>query len=155
MNPSILHLSDLHRDPKNPVTNTVLLDSILRDRDRYEKLDPCIPEPNLIIVSGDLVYGVRKDEQDAEGELNRQYDEAETFLSKLADELVNGDHERVITIPGNHDVSFPLAFKSLEKIAPEDSLKHVEPYFNESLQKHLRWSWSDLLGPSFWRLSIG
>jgi hypothetical protein len=144
MNPSILHLSDLHRDPKNPVTNTVLLDSILRDRDRYAKLDPYIPEPNLIIVSGDLVYGVRKDEQDAEGELNRQYDEAETFLVKLADEFVNGDHERVITIPGNHDVSFPLTFKSFEKIASEDTSKHVEQYFTESLSKDLRWSWSDL-----------
>ena len=60
MNLSVLHISDLHRDPANPIRNQVLLDSLERDRDRYAaKEDTCINPPNLIIVSGDIVQGVK------------------------------------------------------------------------------------------------
>jgi 3',5'-cyclic AMP phosphodiesterase CpdA len=34
-----------------------------------------------------------------------QYKEAEEFISQLADSFVGGDRQRVVVIPGNHDVS--------------------------------------------------
>jgi len=56
MNLSVLHISDLHRDPANPIRNQVLLDSLERDRDRYtSNEDPHIKPPNLIIVSGNII----------------------------------------------------------------------------------------------------
>jgi hypothetical protein len=32
---SVLHISDLHRDPQNPIHNNVLLDSLEIDRRHY------------------------------------------------------------------------------------------------------------------------
>ena len=46
---SILHVSDLHRDPKNEVSNKALLLSLEQDRDRYRTEAPKIADPNLII----------------------------------------------------------------------------------------------------------
>jgi 3',5'-cyclic AMP phosphodiesterase CpdA len=103
---SILHISDLHRDPNNEVSNKALLLSLELDRDRYRNETPKIPDPNLIIASGDIIHGVRHDATDAEAELQRQYDQADRFLAELADRFIDGDRERVIIIPGNHDVSF-------------------------------------------------
>ena len=66
---SILHVSDLHRDPKNEVRNKALLLSLEQDRDRYRTETPKIPDPNLIIASGDIIHGVKHDAADAEAEL--------------------------------------------------------------------------------------
>ena len=53
---SVLHISDLHRDPANPIGNKILLESLERDRDHYTtKEDPQIAPPNFIIVSGDIL----------------------------------------------------------------------------------------------------
>ena len=100
---TVLHISDLHRDPDHELTNAALLDSLLRDRDRYRRDEtPVISDPNVIIVSGDIVHGVKADATDPESELKRQYEQAESFLISLADNFVNGDREKVIIIPGNH-----------------------------------------------------
>ena len=57
---SVLHISDLHRDPENPIRNQVLLDSLERDRRRYTGEEmPRIRSPDLIIVSGDIIQGVK------------------------------------------------------------------------------------------------
>src|SRR4051812_21108856 len=98
---SILHVSDLHRDPKNEVRNKALLLSLEQDRDRYRAETPKIPDPNLIIASGDIIHGVKHDAPDAKAELQRQYDQAEEFLAELADRFVGGDRDRVVIIPGN------------------------------------------------------
>src|SRR5262245_16047781 len=113
---SILHLSDLHRDPTNEVRNKALLLSLEQDRDRYRIETPKISDPNLIIVSGDIIHGVKHDEPNAEAELQRQYDQAESFLSELADRFVDGDRERVVIIPGNHDVSFFHAHQAMKQV---------------------------------------
>ena len=56
---SVLHISDLHRDPANTIGSKILLESLERDRDHYTtKEDPQIAPPNFIIVSGDIVQGV-------------------------------------------------------------------------------------------------
>src|ERR1700676_1615977 len=80
---SILHISDLHRDLRDEVANGPLLDSLVRDRERYGDQDPAILPPSICIVSGDLVYGVRPDDGDASEELERQYSQAEDFLIRL------------------------------------------------------------------------
>lgn len=92
------------------------LDSLERDRDRYRAEIPAIPDPNIIIVSGDVVHGVKANAIDADSELKRQYDQAEAFLTALTDSFVGGNRERVIIIPGNHDVSFPHALRGMKLI---------------------------------------
>jgi 3',5'-cyclic AMP phosphodiesterase CpdA len=55
---SVLHISDLHRDPANPIGNAALLDSLVIDRDRYTSAEtPAIRSPDVVIVSGDIVQG--------------------------------------------------------------------------------------------------
>ena len=59
-----------------------------------------IRPPDLIIVSGDVVQGVKNTVQDAESVLRRQYEEALEFLTSLAEEFVEGNKQRVIIVPG-------------------------------------------------------
>jgi len=56
---SVLHISDLHRDPTNPIRNDVLLDSLEIDRRHYTAEEtPPVQSPDLIIVSGDIIQGI-------------------------------------------------------------------------------------------------
>jgi len=142
---SLLHISDLHRDPTNPIGNTALLDSMENDRRRYAgEQEPTIRSPDLIIVSGDVIQGIEPGISDPEKALKQQYDEALAFLNGLAHRFVDGDRERVIVIPGNHDISAYHFFKSLRRvdIAPDRKKGLVSQLF--STNSLLRWSWSDL-----------
>lgn len=142
---SILHVSDLHRDPANPIGNKVLLSSLLRDRNRYSSAEePHIAAPNLIIVSGDIVQGVKHGTPDAELVLKRQYEEALTFLNALADEFVGGDKDRVVIVPGNHDVSDDVFRRNLRRIEvnPDARKTLVGQLFHKDTT--LRWSWDEL-----------
>ena len=144
MNLSVLHISDLHRDPANPIRNQVLLDSLERDRDRYAtKEDTRIASPNLIIVSGDIIQGVKHGTPDAEANLRRQYDEALNFLNNLTDRFVGGDKRLVIIVPGNHDVSDYHFHQSLSPIdiAPGTKRELVVQLFTPG--SPLRWSWTE------------
>jgi len=78
---SILHLSDLHRDLRDEIENGPLLDSLVRDVQRYSDQDPEIIKPSICIVSGDLIYGVRPHLEAAAAELSRQFDQAVDFPS--------------------------------------------------------------------------
>jgi 3',5'-cyclic AMP phosphodiesterase CpdA len=141
---SVLHLSDLHRDPANPISNQVLLDSLERDRDRYAtKEDPRIEPPNLIIVSGDVVQGVKHGTPDAETKLRQQYDEAAGFLNELADRFVAGDKQRVIVVPGNHDVSDQKFRESLKEIDIAGRVKKALVAELFRLESPFRWSWEE------------
>ena len=55
---SILHISDLHRNPLQLVSNDALLNSLENDFHRYSREPVPILKPNLIVVSGDIVKGV-------------------------------------------------------------------------------------------------
>lgn len=56
---SILQISDLHRDPSNPIRNDALLSSLENDRARYTRADnPSVRSPDIIVVSGDVIQGV-------------------------------------------------------------------------------------------------
>ena len=145
MNINILHVSDLHRDPFSPISNLTLLDSLKRDRDQYASPDDLgISSLDLIVVSGDIVQGVRHGCWDAEAVLQRQYEEALEFLEGLTDQFVDGDKGSVIIVPGNHDVSDHHFRESLERV--EISSGGAKGLIGHLFtgQSNLRWSWDEL-----------
>jgi 3',5'-cyclic AMP phosphodiesterase CpdA len=143
---SILHLSDLHRDLSDEIDTRWLVDSLARDIEQYTKQDPPILAPRLCIVSGDLVYGVDPSIGDSTIEMERQYAQADEFLAGLAERFFKGVRERIVLVPGNHDVNFCDVMGSVERIdIPID--QHGKRKLVTSLSKTkstLRWSWKDL-----------
>jgi Calcineurin-like phosphoesterase len=143
---AILHISDLHRDPRDELANGPLLESLLRDVDRYPDQTPPILRPSLCIVSGDLIYGVSPTRKDFEVELDRQYTQGVDFLISLADALFDGNRDRVVLLPGNHDVSYPTALASCTRIdvpaTPAERTALVNELFAPN--SRLRWSWSEM-----------
>lgn len=142
---SLLHVSDLHRDPHSPISNQTLLDSLERDRDQYLADDELgIDAPDLIIVSGDIVFGVKYGSPDAEAALRRQYEEALEFLEGLTQRFVNGNKRSVIIVPGNHDVSDHHFRESLGRIEiPTGGAKEIIGSLLSG-KSDLRWCWDDL-----------
>lgn len=47
---SILHISDLHRSPQDPISNDELVSALVSDRDSYRHEDPSIATPDAIVV---------------------------------------------------------------------------------------------------------
>ena len=143
---SILHISDLHRDPTHPLTNAALRESLVRDFDHFAGEKPGIKVPDMVIVSGDLVTGVAHTVENATDVLTRQYEEVADFLSGLADDIVNGNHDRIVIVPGNHDVSYPHVHASLKPISfatAEDAKQQVVGEYVRRLNSPgstLRWS---------------
>ena len=142
---SVLHISDLHRDPNNPIRTDVLLDSLENDCRHYSAEEtPAVRWPEVIIVSGDIVQGIRPDAPEPEKRLREQYQEALDFLARLTDRFVKGDRNRVVVVPGNHDVSAYHFERSLRRLdIPPDCKKDlVSQLFSPG--SLLRWSWSGL-----------
>ena len=143
---SLLHISDLHRDLTDEIGNNWLLDSLERDFGFFEKQDPKILTPSIAVVSGDLVYGVKPGIPNVYKELERQYAQAEEFLSGLADRFFGGSPEKVVVLPGNHDVCFEDVMRSAQKITiprlPDQKKRLVDELFLPNSK--LRWSWSDM-----------
>jgi 3',5'-cyclic AMP phosphodiesterase CpdA len=143
---SILHISDLHRDLTNELGNAPLLESLVRDVERYHKNDPPIQKPALCIVSGDLVYGARAGSPDFADELKRQYVQAKDLLVGIADRLFEGDRGRIVLVPGNHDVAYNHVLNSAHQIPiPVEEIERVK--LVAELFQHrskIRWSWSQL-----------
>lgn len=146
MNIGILHISDLHRDPKNPISNEALLSSLLQDVENSVAEEPSIPRPQIIIVSGDIIQGTGKETESPDEVLREQYKQAEQFLGDLADNLLGGNRERLILVPGNHDINFPRMFSALKEIdyTGADAKKRYElAGLIWEHQSRFRWSWSD------------
>ena len=81
---TILQISDLHRDPRNPIRNDALLTSLENDRHRYTvQAEAPIAPPDIIIVSGDVIQGAAPGSADFERTLAEQHDEALGFLVAL------------------------------------------------------------------------
>ncbi len=143
---AILHIADLHRDIENDLGNTALIESIARDLGRFATQEPRIETPAVCIVSGDLVYGVQPHSTGAADELSRQYEQAEAFLSTLAERCFQGDRARVVLAPGNHDVCYETFTRSTKRVdIPNDTGKRrqlVADLFGG--RSTLRWSWDDL-----------
>jgi 3',5'-cyclic AMP phosphodiesterase CpdA len=143
---SILHISDLHRDLTDEIDNRWLLDSLETDSRQFELQTPAIRKPSLCIVSGDLIHGVSAGISDAEKELQRQYAQAEEFLIGLADRFFNGDREKVVILPGNHDIAYNEVVASTTRIViptdPGMQAELVRELFSPNSM--LRWSWKEL-----------
>lgn len=143
---SILHISDLHRDLKDELANGPLLQSLLWDIERCRQQEPGIPPPALCIVSGDLIFGVSPKHPAPAAELDRQYAQALEFLIALADACFEGDRERIVLIPGNHDVSYPAVIASATALQIPTSAEEKKVLTDELWAPNtlLRWSWAEL-----------
>lgn len=143
---SILHISDLHRSHEDPITNAELLSSLRADMHRYLCEQPPIRKPDAIVVTGDIVQGVPMNVADHEALLASQYEVAEDFLSKLCDEILDGDRSRLVLVPGNHDVNWSAARNSMIQISSQDEPKYWKALQEES---EFRWDWKT---KSFYRI---
>ena len=138
---SILHISDLHRSPQDPISNEELLSALVGDRDRYIREEPAIPAPEAIVVSGDIVHGVRLGAEGHQAELASQYAVAEEFLTELVKRFLDGDRSRVIIVPGNHDVDWNTAFAAMTPVAEDDIPKNLgDALYRDSSE--YRWNWA-------------
>ena len=135
-----MHISDLHRSPRDSISNDELISALVRDRDRYVREEPSIEAPQAIVVSGDLIRGVRLRTEDFTARIEEQYFVAEEFLDELVRRLLEGDRSRLIMVPGNHDVDWNSAFSALEPVPNEEISGDLrsELHAEDSL---LRWDW--------------
>ena len=107
------------------------------------KKTPRVEPPNFIIVSGDVVQGIRHGTPDADDTLQKQYDEAQIFLDDLTSRFVGGDKRRVVIVPGNHDVSDDKFRQSLEAITIVSDAKKALLAELFKPDSPLRWSWKE------------
>lgn len=137
--PTLLHISDLHRTKGPRLYNEELLPAILNDSRRWA--DDGIPQPDLLVVSGDLIQGVSMDESEADREIETQYEEAGEFLNELTSKLFGSDLARVVIVPGNHDVQWnraKQAMRPLESPPPEIAESTLDP------ESGVRWNWREM-----------
>jgi len=153
---SILHISDLHRSYDSPVSNAALLTSLLNDREKYTNAEsPPIQPPDFIIVCGDIIRG-SENASNSDEEIQHQYDEAITFLTDLANKFLDGNKNRVVLIPGNHDVDWKYSRQSMTKLDSAQVLDSNDQLKNEYLREaindysRIRWSWRQL---SFYKVT--
>lgn len=139
---TILHIADLHRDSGSALTTESLLESLRLDRERYGSQHP---KPDLAIVSGDIVYGVTSNDSESDAALQRQYDEAQQFLVRLADLFFDGHRERVVLVPGNHDVSHPHVLRAtvVEDVPKDNEKRAMLARQLSSDGSPWRWGWAD------------
>jgi len=136
---SILHISDLHRITKDNVD--CLRASFEVEKDYYSRKG--IPQPSFVVVSGDIING--SNEQDAvkaREEIRAQYQVASQFLVGLCEVFFDGCRDRVIIVPGNHDMSRYASIQSMSKIDAGDLSPFVNSLWEEN--SNIRWSWKDL-----------
>ena len=153
---SILHISDLHRSKGCEISNVALLSSLLKDKDRYSVSEnPSIQAPDIIIVSGDIIRGSIKYDG-YEEEVKNQYEEAIAFLNDLTNHFLGANKNRIIIIPGNHDIDWKFSKESMEKIDSSKIFDEKNTLKMEILKEALnqnsitRWSWKDL---SFYKIT--
>lgn len=101
----VLHLSDIHRTPDEPLQTSEILHSLKSDIERYP--DDDIPTPNLIVISGDLTQAAE----------SREYEEAMELVSGLCS-FLGLTQERVVIVPGNHDIHWPTIEWRIKKQQP-------------------------------------
>jgi len=139
---TLLHISDLHRSPEEPVDNDSLISALLADCDRYIGETPAIPLPSAIIVSGDIIHGARIGQENWRQEMSDQYKVAEEFLDQLTNRFLNGDRSKIVIIPGNHDVCWNTSLASMEKLEESQYPKDIRWELIKPDSTH-RWSWKD------------
>ena len=141
---SILHISDLHKDAD--ASYDQLLASLEDDRVIWRNGNPTILEPSFIVVSGDLIQGceLNMTKKAATEMLDRQYAEVEAFLAALANRFLNGDRNRIIIVPGNHDVSRNASQRSMTDVDEKERDAVYKTFVSSRGKSCLyRWSWKD------------
>jgi hypothetical protein len=139
---TVLHLSDLHRSPTDPISNAVLLSSLTADHSKYRGESPPCPSPDAIIVSGDIIQGVPLGTPDAASKLSAQYAVAGEFLEALVTQFLGGDRRRLVMVPGNHDVDWNTARAAMQPMLDADAPSRLGPAALAS-NPLLRWSWEE------------
>ena len=107
------------------------------DKTRWNKEG--IANPDIVVVSGDIIQGTRKLAPDGDAEIIAQYSEARDFLDHLATEL-NLDRSRVVIVPGNHDVHLNRSRNAMTRLDTCDRgirSRAIDPSSN------IRWNWDD------------
>ncbi len=137
--PTILHISDLHRSPEEPIDNDTLLAAILSDLDRFALVNEA---PEALIVSGDLVQGVKIGAQNFEREMASQYATAFDLIGRLGDEILAGDRSKVVVVPGNHDICWNSSIAAMEAVAEDRYPKDLRRVLAEQ-DGRFRWSWEE------------
>ena len=137
---SILHISDLHRSPRDNITNAELVSALVSDRQRYLNETPSIRNPDAIVISGDIVQGVSLGAPNAHASLAEQYATALEFIKELTERFVAGDRSRVIIVPGNHDINWAMSKDAMEVVPDADFPDNLmgELFRPDSLY---RWDW--------------
>lgn len=135
---SILHISDLHRSPEDPISNDELISTLRADRHRYVSEEPAIRTPDAIVISGDIIQGVPLVTNNHLEELRRQYSIAEDFLARLCEEFIGGDRSRVILVPGNHDVDWNTSRAAMTEISADKEPLPEVAFREDSVY---RWDW--------------
>jgi len=139
---SILHISDLHRSPNEPVDNDAVVAALIADRDRYVLETPAIPAPTAIIVSGDIIQGERLGAENWEEKIREQYLVAEDFLDHLCRRMVDGDRSRLILVPGNHDVCWNTSRNAMTEISESEYPSDVRRILLAPDSPY-RWDWKE------------
>jgi len=112
---SILHLSDLHKNKEEEAENSTLLNSLENDLKKLVGDKKCNP-PSLCIVSGDMIYGSKHDSNEAYNEISEQYNDTHDFLCGLANNFFDGDRNKIVILPCNHDICIKDVKDSLERL---------------------------------------
>lgn len=128
---SILHISDIHK--VNDVDYRSLLNSLKKDMVNWEREG--IVKPSFIVISGDLIQGADSDEKIA-----TQYQEVTWLLEELTKLILDNHKERLIMVPGNHDVNWSRSSSSMEPSDEKEADKDYEKYF-EPILGDVRWDW--------------
>jgi len=135
---SILHLSDLHRSPDDPISNDELISTLRTDRHRYVSEEPAIRTPDAIVISGDIIQGVPLGTNNHLEKLRCQYSIAEDFLARLCEEFIGGDRSRVVLLPGNHDVDWNTSRAAMTEVSADKEPRPEVAFREDSVY---RWDW--------------
>ena len=130
---SILHISDLHKRQNDDYEN--LLQSLKDDCNTYVS-SLSITKPEIVVVTGDIIKGGNQ------VEIEHQYTDANYFLNKIVDFFLNGDKNRIILVPGNHDVDWNVSIASMIRDSTSNNNKNREKL--KYVDSEIRWSWEDL-----------
>ena len=114
----------------------MLLAAIASDAKRWA--EDGISEPDLVIISGDMIQGVSGDVSDPDSEIEAQYAEAREFITALTDEVVGSDCSRVVIVPGNHDVHWGRAESAMIRL--DECPSEIERLCLEP-DSAFRWDW--------------
>jgi predicted MPP superfamily phosphohydrolase len=123
---TILHLSDFHFKPNFQYDQDIILNDLLK---KISEMNKSEWQPDLILCTGDIAYSGKPSE----------YKSARDFLDQLL-KITGVTKEKLIAVPGNHDVDWdePSPILEIELSKDEDSDNFFEsPNILKSVLKKL------------------